>query len=50
MNGPEQDEKDDEKEKGRPPADSALEAYVPGPPVSEPDDVGEVPAWSRPGV
>ena len=23
---------------------SALEAYVPGPPVSEPDDVGEVPA------
>jgi len=43
MNGPEQDEKDDEKEKGRPPADSALEAYVPGPPVSEPDDVGEVP-------
>jgi segregation and condensation protein B len=38
------DEKDDEKEKGRPPGDSALEAYVPGPPVSEPDDVGEVPA------
>jgi segregation and condensation protein B len=40
MNGPERDE----KEKGRPPADSALEAYVPGPPVAEPDDVGEVPA------
>jgi len=33
------DEKDDEKEK-----DGALAAYVPGPPVAEPDDVGEVPA------
>jgi segregation and condensation protein B len=48
MNGPEQDEKDDEKEKGRPPDDFALEAYVPGPPVSEPDDVGEVPAVEPP--
>jgi segregation and condensation protein B len=38
------DERDDEKEEGRPPAESALEAYVPGPPVPEPDDVGEVPA------
>jgi len=48
MNGPEQDEKDDEKEKGQPPDDSTLEAYVPGPPVSEPDDVGEVPAVEPP--
>jgi segregation and condensation protein B len=31
-------EKDDAKHKA-----SALEAYVPGPPVTEPDDVGEVP-------
>jgi hypothetical protein len=31
-------EKDDAKKKP-----SALEAYVAGPPVSEPDDVGEVP-------
>ncbi len=31
-------EKDDEKKKA-----SALEAYVAGPPVNEPDDVGEVP-------
>jgi segregation and condensation protein B len=47
------DEKDDEKEKGPEPAGdeatpeargSALQAYVPGPPVAEPDDVGEVPA------
>ena len=47
------DERDDEKEKGREPAGdepppeergSALEAYRPGPPVAEPDDVGEVPA------
>jgi segregation and condensation protein B len=47
------DESDDEKEKGvegggeaapREKGGSALEAYVPGPPVSEPDDVGEVPA------
>jgi segregation and condensation protein B len=46
------DEKDDEKEKGRAPGEegspgagrgSALDAYVPGPSVSEPDDVGEVP-------
>jgi segregation and condensation protein B len=41
---------DDEKEKEEQPgspgdaAGSALEAYVPGPPVAEPDDVGEVPA------
>jgi segregation and condensation protein B len=46
------DERDDEKQKNDPGADavppgdrgSALEAYVPGPPVSEPDDLGEVPA------
>ena len=46
------DEKDDQKKaEGEPGAGelapekgSALEAYVPGPPVSEPDDVGEVPA------
>jgi segregation and condensation protein B len=48
------DERDDEREKAgetgeeqaAPPEKrgSALEAYVPGPPVSEPDDVGEVPA------
>ena len=47
------DEKDDEKnaeaEPGAAgpapePKGSALEAYVPGPPVSVPDDVGEVPA------
>jgi segregation and condensation protein B len=44
MNGPEQNEKDDEKGKGEERPDSALEAYVPGPPVSSPDDVGEVPA------
>jgi segregation and condensation protein B len=44
MNGPEQNEKDDEKEKGGERPDSALEAYVPGPSVSSPDDVGEVPA------
>jgi segregation and condensation protein B len=40
MNDPEQNE----KEKSPSPADSALEAYVPGPPVPEPEDVGEVPA------
>ncbi len=47
------DEKDDEKDEPREPdgaapeaepAGSALEAYVAGPPVSQPDDVGEVPA------
>ena len=47
------DERDDEKDAGREPGagepapkkkGSALEAYVPGPPVSEPDDVGEAPA------
>ncbi len=46
------DEKDEQKKaEGEPGAGepapekgSALEAYVPGPPVSEPDDVGEVPA------
>ncbi len=46
------DEKDEQKNaEGEPGAGepapekgSALEAYVPGPPVSEPDDVGEVPA------
>jgi segregation and condensation protein B len=47
------DEKeDDDKEKGRAPGEeerpeevrgSALDAYVPGPPVHAPDDVGEVP-------
>jgi segregation and condensation protein B len=46
------DEKDDEKEKDRPPVEerppeegrrSAFEAYVPGPSISAPDDVGEVP-------
>ena len=47
------DEKDDEKDGEREPeaqepgqtgqTGTALEAYVPGPPVSEPDDVGEVP-------
>jgi pimeloyl-ACP methyl ester carboxylesterase len=42
MNGPEQ------KENGHPPADSALEAYVQGPPVPEPEDVGEVPAVEPP--
>jgi segregation and condensation protein B len=40
-------EKDDAKDKAEPEAPerrpSALEAYVAGPPVSEPDDVGEVP-------
>ncbi|HEX9187734.1 MAG TPA: hypothetical protein VGB87_11705, partial [Vicinamibacteria bacterium] len=29
---------------GEEPRGSALAAYVPGPPVAEPDDVGEVPA------
>jgi segregation and condensation protein B len=48
MNGPEQNEMDDEKEKGRPPDDSALEAHVQGPPVSAPEDVGEVPAVEPP--
>jgi segregation and condensation protein B len=46
------DERDDEKEREAEPAPeaspgkrgSALEAYAPGPPVSEPDDVGAVPA------
>jgi segregation and condensation protein B len=46
------DERDDEKDARRAGArepgpekkGSALEAYVPGPPVSEPDDVGETPA------
>lgn len=38
MNGPEQ------KGESPAPADSALEAYVPGPPVPEPEDVGVVPA------
>ena len=47
------DEKDDEKDAEREPGaagggpeqkGSALAAYVPGPPVSHPDDVGEVPA------
>jgi segregation and condensation protein B len=47
------DEKDDEKDAEAEPGaagtapeqkGSALEAYVPGPPVSRPDDVGEVPA------
>ena len=38
----EKDDKKDEKQRERRP--SALEAYVPGPPVSEPDDVGEVAA------
>ena len=42
------DEKDDEKEKGRPPAGSALDAHVPGSPVPEPDDLGEVPAVEPP--
>jgi segregation and condensation protein B len=41
-------EKDDAKQKakgtGPERRPSALEAYVPGPPVPEPDDVGEVPA------
>jgi segregation and condensation protein B len=37
----EDDEKQDETPGERP---SALEAYVPGPPVAEPDDVGEVAA------
>jgi len=36
------DSKKDDKQRERRP--SALEAYVPGPPVSEPDDVGEVAA------
>jgi segregation and condensation protein B len=49
----EKDEKDDEKDaQAEPgaagpapePKGSALEAYVPGPPVSKSDDVGEVPA------
>ncbi|HXK08448.1 MAG TPA: SMC-Scp complex subunit ScpB [Vicinamibacteria bacterium] len=45
------DEREDEKDEGKPearseeePRGSALAAYVPGPPVSMPDDVGEVPA------
>jgi segregation and condensation protein B len=37
-------EKDDPKKKDEAARPSALEAYVPGPPVSEPDDVGEVDA------
>lgn len=47
-----ENEKDEQPDGGEPqggepaaePRPSALEAYVPGPPVSEPDDVGVVPA------
>jgi segregation and condensation protein B len=44
MNDPEQNE----KEESPPRAASALEAYVQGPPVPEPEDVGEVPAVEPP--
>jgi segregation and condensation protein B len=40
----EKDDKPEGQEEPAPPRPSALEAYVPGPPVAPPDDVGEVPA------